>query len=248
VLTRCRDRFVRAAGLLLAAAALFIVPVQPAPAQNFFESLFGGGFRRPEPAPSMPPRVSSYADPISSRHTGSHPSGDYSYSGGGGVAFCVRTCDGRFFPLQRHASATPAELCKSFCPAAKTAVFHGSKIDHAVGPNGQRDADLDNAFVYRKQVVDNCTCNGKDAFGLVRMEVATDPTLKQGDIVATTDGLASVRSKGANTAEFTPIQPSKSDLGRRLSATKVTPVAPQPKVERVADDPAPKRKPQHAAR
>ena len=51
---------------------------------------------------------------------------------------CVRTCDGRFFPLQRSASASPAELCKSFCPAAKTEVFHGSKIDHAVGPGGTR--------------------------------------------------------------------------------------------------------------
>jgi hypothetical protein len=237
-------------GLALAAAALVVMP-QPASAEGFFESLFGGAFRRHEPAPSVP-RASSYADPISSGHSSSRRSADYGGGSGsvGGAAFCVRTCDGRFFPLQRNASATPAEICKSFCPAAKTVVFHGSKIDYAVGPNGQRYADLDNAFVYRERVVDNCTCNGKDAFGLVRMDTAADPTLRQGDIVATTDGLASVRSKNGKTAEFSRINPSSSEWGRRLSATKVTPVAPQPKVEPVADDPAPKKKqrPLHAAR
>ena len=43
--------------------------------------------------------------------------------GGRSVAYCVRLCDGRYFPIQRHANASPAQLCSAFCPAAKTQVF-----------------------------------------------------------------------------------------------------------------------------
>ena len=46
-----------------------------------------------------------------------------------------------------------------------------------------------NAFAYRKSKIENCTCNGKDAYGLVNMKAADDPTLRPGDIVATDSGL-----------------------------------------------------------
>jgi hypothetical protein len=38
-------------------------------------------------------------------------------------------------------------------------------------------------------LVPNCTCNGKDAFGLTRIDVKSDLTLRPGDIVSTKDGL-----------------------------------------------------------
>ena len=38
-------------------------------------------------------------------------------------------------------------------------------------------------------IVPDCTCNGKDALGLVNTPVDDDPTLRPGDIVATNDGL-----------------------------------------------------------
>ena len=84
----------------------------------------------------------------------------------------MRLCDGRYFPMQRHANANPAQLCSAFCPAAKTQVFNGSQIDQADATNGARYADLDNAFVYRQKIVDGCTCNGKDSFGLAKIDVA----------------------------------------------------------------------------
>src|SRR4051794_1089803 len=37
---------------------------------------------------------------------------------GSGPAFCVRSCDGKYFPLMRGA-ASPAQLCQAFCPAAR---------------------------------------------------------------------------------------------------------------------------------
>jgi hypothetical protein len=68
-------------------------------------------------------------------------------------------------------------------------VFNGSAIDHAVAGNGTRYASLENAFVYREKIVPGCTCNGRDSFGLAKIDVAHDPTLRQGDIVATGDNV-----------------------------------------------------------
>jgi hypothetical protein len=222
----------------------FAVPAPPAPAQNLFEALFGGGFRRYAPEPL--PRANSYADPFTP-FGHQRPAGEASGFGHGTV-YCVRTCDGRYFPMQRHAGATPAELCKSFCPAAKTMVFSGSKIDTAVASNGTRYADLDNAFAYREKVSEGCSCNGKDGLGLARIEPVADPTLRLGDIVATDAGLATYTGKN-KTAEFTPIRTSPSEWARRLAEVKVQPAPPSEKIEPVGNDdqkPARKRRAQAA--
>lgn len=221
-------------GVLLAALTLcFAGSVQPAAAQSLFEALFGGGsYRRTAPEPMQ--RASSYADPL-----GFFGGETRRYSGesgyGHGTVYCVRTCDGRYFPMQRHARTTPAELCKSFCPTAKTMVFSGSKIDTAVAPNGTRYADLDNAFAYRDKVSDGCSCNGKDGLGLARVGPSGDPTLRPGDIVATNDGLATFQGKN-RTAEFTPIESSSGEWARRLAEVKVRPAPPMEKIEPVAND------------
>ncbi len=55
--------------------------------------------------------------------------------------------------------------------------------------DGSRYSDLPNAFAYRQKMVGGCSCNGKTAFGLANIDVKTDPTLRQGDIVATAGGL-----------------------------------------------------------
>ena len=209
--------------------------VQPAAAQGLFQALFGG-FQRRAPA-YLPPQTSSFADPFSSGES-RRSAGGY----GHGTVYCVRTCDGRYFPLQRHAGATPADLCRSFCPAAKTMVFSGSRIDTAVAPNGTRYADLDNAFAYRDKVDNGCSCNGKDGLGLARVEPSGDPTLRPGDIVATDEGLATYTGKH-KAAEFTPIDSSKSEWARRLAEVKVRPAPPTEKIEPVANDvPKPARK------
>jgi hypothetical protein len=202
-------------------AAFIALSVQPAAAQGFFESLFGWGPRYIRQH-ALPPQASSYSDPFSEPDREARPG-----YGGGGQAFCVRTCDGRYFPLQRHSGASPAEMCHSFCPAAKTAVFSGSSIDYAVASNGTRYADLENAFVYRDRVVDNCTCNGKDVLGLAHISATTDPTLRPGDIVATNEGLVNFRGRSNRAAAFTPINPSSSAWAQKLSEVKVRPAPPE---------------------
>jgi hypothetical protein len=108
---------------------------------------------------------------------------------GRGTVFCVRTCDGRYFPLPRSATAQPAQICSSLCPASKTKVFSGSEISSAVAADGSRYAALDHAFLYRKEAVENCTCNGVTHYGLATLDARDDPTLRPGDLIATGDGV-----------------------------------------------------------
>ncbi|HEY2138416.1 MAG TPA: DUF2865 domain-containing protein [Xanthobacteraceae bacterium] len=141
---------------------------------------------------------------------------------GSGVTFCVRLCDGRFFPLQRHAGATPIQACGALCPAAKTKIFSGSEISHASASDGARYPDLANAFVYRKTIVPDCTCNGRDAFGLAPVDVANDPTLRPGDLVATADGLQKFSGAQANQRKgggSSPAKAGEADGERHRMAT-----------------------------
>ena len=116
---------------------------------------------------------------------------------GSGSAYCVRTCDGRYFPATGSDRRSKAEVCNSFCPTSETKVFYGSSIDRATTEGGKAYSDLPNAFKYRETLVANCTCNGKDPVGLASIKIEKDATLRKGDIVAGPDGLV-VASKGAD--------------------------------------------------
>jgi hypothetical protein len=186
----------------------------------------------------------AYADPAFSADPGSlfgkRDDGGSSLVGGRG--FCVRTCDGRYFPLQ----AGGAEMCRAMCPASPTMTFYGSAIGHAVAGNGARYSDLDTAFLYREQIVAGCTCNGKDAFGLARVDLASDPTLRDGDIVATSNGLMAYNTRtrrGAETASFTPVDLSRlaRDLRERLANTKIADTQAPAPMERGASAPGRQR-------
>jgi len=186
-------------GLSLGLLALSAVST-PASAQGIFERIFGG-IRHAVEAPREPTSVSSFADPFANLGGAPQQRADT----GGAKSFCVRSCDGHFFPVPAHAGMSAAESCTAFCPASKTRLYSGAGIDNAVASDGSRYADLANAFVYRKQLVAGCTCNGRDAFGLARMAVKNDPTLRAGDLVATKSGLAAYAGTKNNVADFTPI-------------------------------------------
>ena len=123
-----------------------------------------------------------------------------------GPAFCVRSCDGKYFPLMRGA-ASPAQMCQAFCPASPTKVFFGSSIDRAYAATGERYADSENAFAYRKALRADCTCNGHNPAGLASVDLAIDGSLRSGDAVATADGLVAYSGKAGidQTAAFTPV-------------------------------------------
>jgi hypothetical protein len=213
----------RQSALLLSAVAMIAMALpSSAFAGNFFEMLFGGfgGGRA-----SVPSSVQAYADPSVADGTGERL---VSQGGGPSATYCVRLCDGQHFPVPRNSSLSPAQACNSFCPASKTKVFSGSGIDHASANDGTRYADLDNAFVYRKQVVPGCTCNGQTPGGLATMDVNEDPTLRPGDIVATNTGFVAFKGAKKGTAEFTPLPP---DAQRKLAEVKVVPASGRPAVQ-----------------
>jgi hypothetical protein len=211
-------------GIILIGIAVMalVTSVGSASAQGIFEALFG---RRWNSAPT------AYADPFSQfnpfgARSPEAPRPDTS----GSVAYCVRLCDGRYFPIQRHGGASPAQACSSFCPASATKIYNGDNIDQAVAPDGKRYAELGTAFAYRDKIVPGCTCNGKDAFGLVNTPVADDSTLRPGDIVATNGGLMAYNG-GGKQPDFTPIEAYSglsAELRRQLTETKIMPATEQP--------------------
>jgi hypothetical protein len=219
----------------LLAPILIVFATQTALAEGIIESLLGLFQPLAPTAPQeLPPQRYSYAEPVPLPDPLSESKSIRDVNGPF-VAYCVRLCDGYFFPLPRSFAISTAEQCRSFCPAAKVKVFGGNNISHAASADGSRYINLDTALLYRTRLVDNCTCNGRDAFGLARLDVANDPTLRAGDIVATNDGfLAYVGPKsGRRNADFTPVgqySVISSDTRRKLTETKVLP-APKTAVQ-----------------
>ena len=203
------------AGVLSAAA--LSTALDRAQAQGIFDFLFGGYQQQPSPRQKL---HSNIAEPRSSVVRGAERVRQGAIGSGRAVAFCVRLCDGRQFPLERMANATPVETCHAMCPSSETKVFFGSEIGRAVTRDGQRYTNLDTAFMYRKQFVAHCTCDGNDAFGLVPLDVKDDPTLRPGDIISTRDGFVTYSAKRDQTT-FTPFDPSTVTAQRSPGASRV---------------------------
>jgi hypothetical protein len=196
------------AGLAVGAMALCALAFAPAAqAEDFLSALFGAFGARPHAPPSMPLPFSNEGDP-SVATPGARPR---VATFGGGQAYCVRTCDGRYFPITASDNQTKAASCNSFCPASETKVVYGGNIDNAVTEAGKPYSELPNAFRYRNDIVAGCTCNGKDQFGLAPVKIENDPTLRKGDIVAGVGGLMAVgRSADKRSAalSFSPVPAS----------------------------------------
>ena len=177
-----------ALGGAIACIAMMVAPA--AFAEDFLSALFGafGAHRRQPPVTAM-----SYAGEESAAFPpgGAAPRPRLSY--GGSQAYCVRTCDGRYFPISSTGNQSRAASCNSFCPASETKVVYGSEIANAVTEDGKPYSELPNAFRYRDELVAGCTCNGKDTVGLAEVKIDDDPTVRKGDIVAGPDGLMVAR-------------------------------------------------------
>ena len=192
-------------------AAAIIGPVALAPEMSsaqglldFFAKVFNNNPQLPPP-PAPAPAVAS-----------------------SGPAFCVRSCDGKYFPLMRGA-ASPAQMRQAFCPASPTKVFFGSGIDSAYAASGERYADSENAFAYRKALRADCTCNGHNPAGLAPVDLALDGSLRTGDVLATTDGLVAysgIRVGNDQAPDFAPVASFPGltpEVRARLNDMKVAP-------------------------
>ena len=210
-------------------------------AEGLFDFFFGGAQK--QQARQAPPHASFFADPfgINQQHSAPAPAPRVA---GSGPAFCVRSCDGKYFPLTMRGNASPVQTCQAFCPASVTKVFYGSTIDGATASNGERYADSENAYAYRKALRADCTCNGRNPSGLAPVDLTLDTSLRSGDVIATTDGLVAytgVRLGASQTAEFTPVASYPgltADVRARLGEMKVAPVSAEMVGEIVMPEPS----------
>jgi hypothetical protein len=223
--SRIRRRMMPVAAVALALAVL--VEPRIAAAESLLDFFFGAFQRQP---PKTPPQSNPFADPTGLNQPPGAPPRALA-SAGTGPAFCVRNCDGRYFPLTARGGATPAQMCQAFCPASPTKVFFGGSIDGASSGSGERYADSENAYAYRKALRADCTCNGRDPAGLAPVDLTLDPSLRPGDVIATTSGLVAysgVKAGTSDSAEFTPVASYPgltTEVRARLGEIKVAPVA-----------------------
>lgn len=208
-------RYIRFALFLAALAGTAIATVTvPAAAQSFF-----GFLRHPHAAapPSSNPHQdrSSFIDDLLGFFRGFGTERIEDKSGSRVYAnYCVRACDGKYFPVngRKRDDVSLDKICKAMCPAAETAVFRGAGIEHATARDGKAYTVLPAAFAYRNGIVDNCTCNGRDPFGVVNVDINEDLTLRGGDIVVRSKEVVVFQSNPATheSGNFTPIENAKN--------------------------------------
>jgi hypothetical protein len=114
---------------------------------------------------------------------------------GTGVAYCVRTCDGFFFPLGVSTGSAVGDeaACASLCPASETRVYTrriGDEMDVARSRrDGSPYAALPAAFTHRNSYKASCSCTGKGVGLATDYSARYDQTLRVGDAVMTARGM-----------------------------------------------------------
>ncbi len=88
---------------------------------------------------------------------------------GGGMAICVRDCDGGFFPVSYSARGANLDeldsLCKALCPNTEATLYtmkRWSDLNSAVSLKGDSYADHPNALKFQKTLVPSCGCKPPD--------------------------------------------------------------------------------------
>jgi len=192
---------------LLAFASTSVALPPAAQAEDFFSSLFRafGGHRA---APSYEQGPFNYAP--------EQPQYSPRRQAASGQAYCVRTCDGRYFPAPATANQSRAETCKSFCPATETRVFYGATIDDAASEGGKPYAELPTAYKFRSELVGGCSCNGTDPVGLARVNISDDRTLRRGDLVMQADGVKVATGRPDNRGASLELAPAPQSVRARL--------------------------------
>jgi len=182
------SRRFRRASLVVCALVLGSDALRANDALDFWRQEYGRQRGSAEPSWSQPPPTRFIVRPRRVRE----PDRDREYAGTIGERhYCVRTCDGFYFPLTAR-GASKAELCRALCPAAPTEVYRLSggadSIESAVSERGKSYESLPNALAYRKSLKPGCACRASGATAM-SVPITHDPTLARGDIVVTQKGV-----------------------------------------------------------
>jgi len=101
---------------------------------------------------------------------------------------CVRTCDGFFWPISFSTVQThfgyDERLCQSSCPTSDVALYvhrnPGESPDEAMSLAGQPLSQLPNAFLYRREFVDDCSCKAEVQTAALGDRVSIDLSARDG--------------------------------------------------------------------
>ena len=170
------------------AVVLIAAPAGAASAQGLFDFFNGTPRQAPQtPAPSL-----AYADPVAAPPKAA-ASAPRAAGSGSTVAYCVRLCDGRHFPIQHHSAATPVQLCARAPRERDQGVLRQRhQPRHRQGWHTARRSKTPSRTgrgLFRLHLQQQDQLRGR------RRRYQRRPTLRSGDVVATRDG-------GAVTASF----------------------------------------------
>jgi hypothetical protein len=177
---------------------------------------FGSGDLRPSVTRIGEPKKKRPRKGAAAKTHDAPPAAATAGSGGRG-SFCVRTCDGFFFPVPAGSgTAAQATLCQAACPGTEVRPFSSAsgEIDQAFGTDGKPYSALPAAFAFQRSQKAACTC-GRPAdryAALIR-----DITLRPGDAVVVGD--RTMVFKGAGHWPYGP----KDFVEFRQEAAKLTP-------------------------
>jgi len=156
-----------------------VLAVEPAAAEGFFSKLFGWGTSSRPVEPRIAPPAYNFGyggqqQPPPQYSYGGNGRGYDGYSGYGGWgvpdntryrSLCVRTCDGFYFPVgdnvTRERLYADARSCMSRCDGEAQLYYYptqGGSPATMVDMAGRPYAQMPNAFLYRKRMVEGCTC------------------------------------------------------------------------------------------
>jgi hypothetical protein len=119
--------------------------------------------------------------------------------------YCVRTCDGYYFSIgfarNRTDLAAHEAMCASSCGDAPMKLYSAPingdasntgrlepAIERAADDSGALYTALPTAYAFKNQDTATCACKST-ASGLPQIPMTIDPTLRDGDIIVTQDGL-----------------------------------------------------------
>ena len=181
----------------LLAASLILLPPHSAKAEDLLDFLFGSGATQKSapPANRQMERIEGTGEEAEGPVEGNpSPSG-----------YCVRICDGYFFPLIKSSRASKQESCEFACPSSAVEIYDGGSIQYARNHAGQRYSAQPFAFAFRTKTVANCSCNNPQSAQSDSVKLSrNDPTLASGDIVIEDNGAFVYDGAG-----FVPIERAK---------------------------------------
>ncbi|MEJ8476074.1 DUF2865 domain-containing protein [Roseibium algae] len=154
-------------------------------------------------------------------------------SGGTFRTLCVRTCDGYFFPVSfstdKKQFADDAARCGEICPAAPTELYvyrnPGGLQDEMISLAGIPYVETENAYRYRTEYVENCSCRGARQ---TQRKSSLMPMVRSGDSIVTEDGRVHVSLRLDMPSPFTNTDDQQSAWRRAPLSSDQVPIGADP--------------------